>query len=586
MADTASNQKKTIATKGTAHVAKTMGPTDDCFDPSDPPSRDCYDNLAPMALLAKGATTRTKIAGQPIWTEIGEVGPGTLPPHPPHTVGVVTGMVYQLEATPTQWSSDVLAEGHGVVRTNDTTNQNRANTVGFVDGSKLGQDPTTEEEFLKKLCTITTLTGQCEHDRALGFPMPGGKGEPYYLEVLSGDTITFTADRFDVTKDPMEPEPKCRKGEHTKWLARSTWRDGAAVLFDLTREGQGKTFTVDGDLTKLSPFDSGFGEVSDDAAVKRKTNRTLVTEEMEVGVSTSTFTSIVQWLAVWKLRQNPPVIKVEATACSGSKTAELKVFPSQGIKASIFAEGETAFTQPFNSFTEKVKKIVDLGVRFARLAGQADIEMKLLNAPKVNLTLEYVECKEEKGRGPVVYTPARVNRKWLVDFGFDPLLGVEVAIGCPILVALPVLGQPAAWLLRQINRYFPTAGVVADLFLEVTCNFCIAGMVGQDEYDFFSATGAVAKVPLELAMGVNFGAAGITGIKAQFTFSVEVSVGLLGGDKPKVLLQAQIEGKIQAGAEIMVMPDTMFEYKPAKWEPEWLGTSFDPPLRFDLLTVS
>ena len=54
--------------------------------------------------------------------------------HQPYAfvVGVASGTHIE-EAKATSYSSDVFAEGNAVVRTNDTTTQNHANTTGYVD---------------------------------------------------------------------------------------------------------------------------------------------------------------------------------------------------------------------------------------------------------------------------------------------------------------------------------------------------------------------------------------------------------------------------------------------------------------------
>ena len=124
---TTSNQKRTVATKGTRHVAYAIMP-DMCL-PKGKKKAQPYQNWVESTKLARGATETARIGGQPIWTDIGELGPPSEPAH----AGVDKGLVsktYCAEATALSYSPDVVFEGHRAVRTDDLTAQNHANTVG------------------------------------------------------------------------------------------------------------------------------------------------------------------------------------------------------------------------------------------------------------------------------------------------------------------------------------------------------------------------------------------------------------------------------------------------------------------------
>jgi len=580
MADSASNQGKTIATKGTAHVARTFGPTDACIAPD--MTVVPFENYVPTTRLAEGRTLFTKIDNHAIWTMKGEVGPLSDPVHPPHNKGAVSQEFYMQEANAAQGSPDVFAEGSPVVRTDDFTYQNAKNTSGYVDGSALNKASKSELTYLQKICAIVAFEGKCSHDgRGLGFPTPGGTGDPYYLEVLSGDTITFTAERHDTTQSPPEKEPKCRiGGDHTKWIATRT--GSVPAVPPKTKRGTGTEFVVDGDMTDLSmsallglPSVGGAGggshTLKDDSAAGGAT----------VSMSASSWISPMQWLLYWKIRENPPIITVQALACSGSKTATIKVFPDQGVSASLFAEQSDDTTKGFLAKIQKVKKIGEIVQKITRIAGH-EIEIKFLVSPKVEFELEYVECTQQKGYASTIYTPARVNRKWSLTVGFDPLIGVAGKIKIPLMTFLPGLGPVMAKIINKINRKFPT--FVADLVFSFSVSYSILCSVGRDEYDAPSSTGGKSQLSFELSMALELGLAGIK-IKFDASFSGAVSLGFFLGDTTKVLLQLVLEGSLQSKFTITLFPDSWYEWEVASAEPEWLAWKPDAK-RVDLIAAA
>ncbi len=589
MADSASNQGKTIATKGTAHISRTQGPTDVCINPAVPVTAP-FPNFVPTTRLGAGQTVITKIDNKPIWTTKGVVGPPSLAPHPPFVIGAVSGKPYQMEAKPIMGSTNVFAEGGALIRTNDPTFQNAKNTVGFVDGSRVAGNATNEQGFLQKICTLKVFEGVCDHKRKLGFPAPGGKGEPSYLEVLSGDTIKFKAERYDTTKTPQEKEPKCRLGgEHTKWIAKRV--GSVPAVTPKTKEGTGTEFEVGPELTDLSlakllgsPI--GLGEVSGGAAhtvassaIKGSDGKAIMEDSAKI--STGTLVTPAQWFLYWKIRENPPVITVQALACSGSKTATIKVFPTVGIKASLFSEHTDDVTKGFLAKVERVKKIAEIVQKITRLAGH-EITVKFLVSPKVEFELQYLECKQEKGYFSTKYTPARVNRKWTLTVGFDPLIGVQGTIRVPLITFLPGLGPVAAKILTALQKRFPNA-VVADLVFGFKIGFSFLFSIGRDEYDFPSNTGGKGKVFIELSMALELGLAGIK-ISFKASFPADISVGFFLGDTPKSLLQLVIEGSIKPNFTIILFPDAWYEYEFTKIEPEFL--KFEPdPKRVDVIAA-
>jgi hypothetical protein len=129
MSGAASNQERTIVTKGTAHVAVHTAP-DMCLVPGEAAPRP-FPNLVKSEKLAAGATKITLIDSQPVWTTAGELGPPSEPAHE-GTLGGVQSGTYRAEAKPTSYSRDVFMEGDPVVRVQDRTTQNHGNTTGVV----------------------------------------------------------------------------------------------------------------------------------------------------------------------------------------------------------------------------------------------------------------------------------------------------------------------------------------------------------------------------------------------------------------------------------------------------------------------
>ena len=118
---------RSVCTKGTPDTA--LAPSDPCLTPDG--KTVYFPNEAPLAKLGKGQTTSVKAAGQPVWTEKGQLDPKTDPDHPGSAGGTKSGS-YRGWCQPTSWSPNVLFEGGHVVRMFDTTTQNNGNCPGMV----------------------------------------------------------------------------------------------------------------------------------------------------------------------------------------------------------------------------------------------------------------------------------------------------------------------------------------------------------------------------------------------------------------------------------------------------------------------
>lgn len=149
----ATNQGRAIVTKATPHIAVNTAP-DVCKTPpkGDPKP---FPNHVTSDRLVYGTTT-VLIARKSIWTWAGQLGPPSEPPHE-GVLGGVTSHTHRAEAWPKTCSNDCIAEGFGVVRTDDETWQNKANTNGKVVRSMFYFglfSPASMLEFCKAWCDL------------------------------------------------------------------------------------------------------------------------------------------------------------------------------------------------------------------------------------------------------------------------------------------------------------------------------------------------------------------------------------------------------------------------------------------------
>src|SRR5689334_2921906 len=122
-----------VATKGTKHVAMQTAPDILLIQGKPQP----FFNYAYTKDALVSSATKTFYKEFPIWTETGKLTPSKEAPVAPSGPGKKSS-TYCAEIVATDWSPDVLVEGHGVVRLHDTTKQNHKNTDGIV---------VTEKEF-------------------------------------------------------------------------------------------------------------------------------------------------------------------------------------------------------------------------------------------------------------------------------------------------------------------------------------------------------------------------------------------------------------------------------------------------------
>lgn len=598
MADSASNQKRTIATEGTTHVATT--PADVCYDPRpDPPVPPAiFENHARMRFLQNG-TVSTEIQECSIWTAPAQVGPVSDPAHPPHVIGVVSQVEYRQEAKAVEVSKDVIAEGNGVVRTNDPTTQNHANAKGTVDGGAGSPGKDTADEFLKKHCVITKVYGICSHGRRLGFPAPGGQGEPFYLEILSGDTVAFKVERRDVTKSPQPLNPPCDQG-HTKWLAtRPTILNDKVKHKTPRTTGAGEEFDIGPELTVLTPADDEMvGDLGSHAA------RSAGKEIPGLGgaaVSTTSMVSWMTWARTLLLRYNPPVITVEARGCAGAKTAVIKVHPAQGLRCNIWRDQnqskdvtDEAKTR-FGTILERAEKACAFVAKLANAVGLAPairiglpglyraggyaaakaqaiaggpkrFEIELLASPFMDFQLQYVECNEEKGFWSKKYTPACVGCKWTLELGFAPLFGFRAHFRISLIPFFGVVGLVGSAVVQELEQYFDLPGIYLDV--DGIADLTVKGQIGQDEYDFPALLPKpIGRLDIEAKLALVVSC--IVKVSAEVTVIGVIESAYEIGKKPRVLLGATCTAHAHVQGSLTFFKDTWVEWRAVTYAPDW-----------------
>ncbi len=614
MGNTTSNQKRVVATKGTPHIPMTKGATDIGIDPCTG-AESPFPNQVKMSLLTPG-TSNTFIAKEPIWTTPHQVGGPSEPPKTPFVIGKTSGTHIE-EAKATSYSTDVFAEGNGVVRTNDTTTQNHANTVGFVDGSAIDAKIKADEDFLKSQCTIVELTGinEAEVDpepglstgknmlaRKLGYP---GKSEPgvppYYLEILSSSEVKFKAVRKDVTK-PSPDNPTCwQKNSHTKWLAKRT---GMGACDAQPEEGKDE-YTLSKAMTAVSFLDDSHTPKDVGKQVLSKSEKQLVSAEhreregneklsvkekqkTSIDGAASSLEAAFEYFLYWL---KPTNVNVQAISCAGSRNAQIRIFPKRKVKCEISFNDTVSANLDSNgkgksaqkalasarAAINKLRGIEWMVKKFAELA-KRDLTVEFCVDMKVGIEVNFKPCAVEKeGRFGKYYTQAHVGMPWKITMTSPTLIGISVAMEISVInFVAPAAGEAAASLLRRI-------GIKGDIVFKASLKVPLNVTIGMDEYGFFTNTGVEIALKPELSAAFKLA---IGPVKASIAvrFPASLSAAFTGSDKPKVLMQLQPKGMIQTYVTVIIFEDSWIE---SKWDVEWeaVRVNWVGP-KFDMFTQS
>ena len=392
MRESVSNQGKTCASTTSPHTAGNIAAQDKNYKPDKTihkhknyiESQSLKANRADTVFINKGNACRLPTH----W------GPPSKDGHP-GTLGGVDSGTYLFEAEATSCSPNLIIEDEGAVRTQDKTTQNQGNSKGLVFAGDYHAQSAKMAEELKKKCQIAKFEGTDTDGRKLGWPTLKKEGKPYYLEIYSDASVLFETTRHDITKTPPEENPACiLDSDHTNWewstklfptffipdsdtipgkeelIVEGTWAVEEWILQMLGWTGGGGPAEADGSQGNpaqdyADPHGGGYGRSYQgghgDALDNYDANRPTKTDPKYSGNYRAPqmknvpgtggrvqmppprmVKQAIIWLLWWAF---PPKIKVTATACGGTREAELRVYPRDKVNVAFGLDAANKLAQ-------------------------------------------------------------------------------------------------------------------------------------------------------------------------------------------------------------------------------------------------
>ncbi len=537
---TVSNQKRAIATRGTMHKATTFAPSDVCLDPASGTTVPGVNYIYTKNKLDPGTNSqRTFIKRFRIWIDGGAVGkPGgtdSLPPHPPHVIGVRTQVPYLKAAWNSTCSRDVLVEARGVVRTGDFTHQNLRNTTGTVDGSELEPDRDPTEEYFANACKIMKLEGKSSGKEGHALYKKSKKAKKSdYLHVFEGDTIDLEVERWDTTAKPGGVVTTCAlTPDHAHWTATRT----GGGFEEMEETGTGDTFTVPATLTDLG--------------MDLPSSVSLTAKAGPVSVEWS------QLVKFWRAQQSPAEINVRALSCGGGQTANIVVKPKGDVTFKIAFEKETPEGGSPNERAigdnntartlflclAMLKPPLAVLKAVSNISSNIKFDYSFLDGVSIEFKMGYKRCTEDTTRRGDSFTKAHIRPNWSIALELDPLVKVSLAGNIALVdvvqVWLPGAGSAIAKLLKRINLS------LAKLELKLELAAGVGGEFACDQDNKLDSSQFIyGKVTLTLSLTLTIE---LSVIEASLGASVvgELKVGV---GPPKVkdtLLQTHFKGEVR-----------------------------------------
>lgn len=139
--------------------------------------------------------------------------------------------------------------------------------------------------------------------------------------------------------------------------------------------------------------------------------------------------------------RSPSECVITARACSGAKSAKVRIFPGDKVELDVFAafgpqiETILAFVEGAKLATTAISKIV--GTVVAVYA-----EFEYLQSPTCAIGFQYQELdKSGTRRDGSKYYPVQVAPAYSITFGFDPLIKVSFGVKCSLFDLLGVIGR-------------------------------------------------------------------------------------------------------------------------------------------------
>lgn len=515
MADNASNQGKVIVTEGTGHVLKTQGATDMCVDPATKVVAG-FLNEVPSTRLAANKTSKTFIDDKAIMVLPTEVGPPSESPHDPWILSQNNGMQpYRMEAKATQGSTDVEAEGQPLIRTDDPTIQNKANTVGIVDGSNLDDDVVTEDEWLKSMCTLVMLTGV--HDKGSLGKRSASATRNDYIEVLGAESVVLTSTRQDMSVlTPGAIDPGCARGEsHTKWMVQRT----GGPCDPVAEEAVGKVFTIGSSFTDVSSV-----------------------------VVVSLFGQVLKYLEFYA---NPCIVRANALACANTRSVDVRVFPRGKLSFTLELPGGQSSDTSISGLAEKLCERANKVARFfGKVFAIADISFQLavLDDFKLTCEAEYKHCTKTLTTSNGDWrSPAHVGFAWSIALACDKFL----YIGCTcrisvikFIVGLIPVARPVVPLVEWIEEK-TGVGLFLECIVDIAASLSVN--IGVDQHEEVTAQGAldacVIKPSFTLQIMLNVS---VAELKAGLRTEGNLKIGIRAPTNPAYFAKAEFNWDARA----------------------------------------
>jgi hypothetical protein len=535
--ETASNQNLAIVTDGTKHVAQNSGATDVCLDPATGATSPFKNNIPSTDLAAK-KTTRTKIKGHAIMVAPTIIGPPSKGDEAPFVLGAASGQPFNNWVKASGWSRDVKAEGYWIIRTDDPTIQNAQNSTGTMDGSQLDGNETTAADYIKLKCSMRSLLGTSGKKKL--WKRSATATELNYIEILTKETIDFVSERFDATDATGNPpiDPACTlEPKHTIWKVKRT---GGGVA-DKEEEKNGKNYTLGTALTEIggswtvgATATNGSLKVTGEAsgfsgnASAGSSSTTLAEGQTAQGyrkvtesASTSASVDVGAIRAYLRFRSSPCTIRVDALACSGSKTAWVRLFPADPIKASFSMGvetndstkvGQNARNEFIDALYERFGKLKGLCNQIANIvgcAGDIEFEFKLFEGFELDFELGYKHCTKTLTTRSRDWrsVEAHVGLAWSLKVGASTLIGFGITVKIPLVqLALTYFtGGAARAVIRVIQKIEEAIGFKLNIVFKASIGVGLAWSFGSDQHDeaTFSGTTSIKPeltVALEVAL--------------------------------------------------------------------------------------
>lgn len=268
--------------------------------------------------------------------------------------------------------------------------------------------------------------------------------------------------------------------------------------------------------------------------------------------------NVVQNLAklalLWYAKRNPPVLEIQASACSGTKNAKLVIFPAGKVKFDVFSERLHQAVQALRLVAKIIEKIGEwVGVLVA---------VKFLEKPQLNITVEYKELTKDWPKN--LLKKSQVNRMFELGLSFDPFLSAKIEVQVPI----PTFLAPMGAVLGKFLKWLGAEGVV---YFSAEVQIVPTAAIKFDEYEEVVGYAKVAiKVEFQLGVRIRWSDVAELWAAGYVETTLESPEWRTTRDHP---LSVKVKGDVQLGFKGGAWGDVWgwkkaveFNYKPPHWK--------------------